>query len=87
MELKRTISESLKLPKEVTLNLPFITLLGKEQLTIENHKGILIYTTDNINISTKIGTLVVEGKSLNLKQLTTDALVIIGEVSSIKINM
>lgn len=87
MELKRTISESLKLPKEVTLNLPFITLLGKEQLTIENHKGILIYTTDNINVSTKIGTLVVEGKSLNLKQLTTDALVIIGEVSSIKINM
>lgn len=87
MELKRTLSETLKLPKEVTLGLPFITLLGKEQLTIENHKGILVYTSDNINVSTKIGTLVIEGKDLTVRQLTSDVLVVLGEIAFLKFNI
>lgn len=87
MELKRALSESFKLPKEVTLGLPFLTLLGKEHLSIENHRGILVYTNENINVSTKIGTLVVEGKNLTVRQLTSDVLVVQGEITLFKFNI
>lgn len=86
MEIKRGITETFKLPKEITLNLPLITLLGKEEMTIENHKGILVYDDNNIKVSTKIGTLIIDGKNLELKQLTGEILVILGEISNFKIN-
>ena len=34
--LKRNVVNALELPKEVILNLPFISLTGKEELIIEN---------------------------------------------------
>lgn len=83
MELKRNLSENISLPKEVITNLPFLTLLGKEQLTIENHKGILAYTSTNVNISTKIGTLAIEGSGLLVKQLTSQVIVVGGVVTSV----
>ena len=36
--LKRNVVNALELPKEVILNLPFISLTGKEELIIENYK-------------------------------------------------
>ncbi len=84
MELKRNIAEALSLPKEILLDLPLISVIGKEELSIENHKGILLYSEECIRISTKVGTLVIEGTQMGLKQLSGDILVAKGQLQSFK---
>jgi len=82
--MKRQVAEALDLPKEVLLDLPLISITGKEEITVENHKGILAYSDDMIRIGTKAGTIRVGGSKLYLKQLSADALVIGGELSCVE---
>ncbi|MFI3175291.1 MAG: sporulation protein YqfC [Bacillota bacterium] len=83
MNFKKTIANSLALPKEVVLQLPLVTLLGREELSIENHKGILLYSENCIRIATKIGTMELTGTTLSLKQLGGDILIVHGTIDSI----
>ena len=80
--LKRGFVNALELPKEVILNLPLISLTGKEELVIENYKGIVEYSEEVIRIGTAVGVLRVQGKGLLLKQLTSECIVITGSVEN-----
>ncbi len=84
MSFKKNIVNSLSLPKEVVFQLPLISLLGREELSIENHKGILLYSESCIRIATKVGTMEVLGSTLSLKQLSGDILVVHGTIDEIK---
>ena len=75
-----TIASALELPKEVLMNLPLITLIGKEDITIENYKSILEYSEECVRINTSAGVLRIEGKKLTLKQITSDNIVIVGRI-------
>ena len=78
-----TLVSALELPKEVVMNLPLITLIGKEDLTIENFKGILEYSEERVRINTSAGIVRVEGKNLRLKQITADNIVIVGGIDKL----
>lgn len=78
------ISTALELPKEVVMNLPLITLIGKEDMTVENYKGVLEYSEGRIRINTTAGVVRVEGKKLLLKQITSDNIGIIGNIMKIE---
>ncbi|WP_317855047.1 sporulation protein YqfC [Chakrabartyella piscis] len=87
MGVRRNVIEKLELPKEVVLNLPLFTIVGKEEVTIENHKGIISYSEETIRIGTKVGDCVIHGRDLHLKQLTSDLLVICGVIGSVSFLM
>lgn len=78
------LTSALELPKEVLMNLPLITLIGKEEMTIENFKGILEYSEDGVRISTSAGIVRLEGKKLLLKQITSDSIVIVGLIDKVE---
>lgn len=76
--IKRNVSEALELPKEVVLNLPLISIIGREEFCIENYKGIIEYSEEKIRINTASGILKIEGKNLNLRNITSESLTITG---------
>ena len=39
---REVIAEKLDIPKDIILNMPKITIIGQEEITIENHKGIVL---------------------------------------------
>ncbi len=80
----RQVAETLHLPKEVVLHLPLISMVGQEELTIENHKGLMEYSTEVIRIATGIGSLKICGVSLELKQMSADCIVVKGRVDSLE---
>ena len=82
-KIKRNVVNALELPKEVILNLPFISLTGKEELTIENYKGIIEYGDEIMRVGTASGVLRIEGKELLLKQLTSECIVVTGSIKGI----
>lgn len=77
------INRILEIPQEVSSNIPKVTILGFEQMMIENYKAILEYQDFYIRLSTEIGILNINGFNLHLKEMTTDDLLIIGKIDSI----
>ncbi|KAB3533256.1 sporulation protein YqfC [Alkaliphilus serpentinus] len=79
--IKKNIADALELPQDILLDLPKITLVGNLQLYVENHKGILEYSSTRIRIFTKSGILRIIGKSLLLKSIVVEEIIIVGEIS------
>ncbi len=80
MGLRRNMTEALELPKEIMLDLPLVSLVGREEVTIENYKGILEYGEEQMRLSTGAGILRLTGKGLCLKQLSAEAVVVAGKL-------
>ncbi len=80
--LKTNLTTALELPREVMLNLPLITITGKNTMSIENYKNIIEYSQKKIRISTSAGIVSIDGKKLFLKELTKDSILITGTISN-----
>ena len=81
----RLIDNILEVPKEVSTGLPKITILGFNELLIENYKGILEYEEFFIRVNTHIGIININGFNFNLKQMTDEDLLISGKIENIEL--
>lgn len=84
--INEKVNRLLEIPKEVVSQEPRLTILGFEQLLIENYKGILEYEDFYVKINTYIGTVNINGFNLSLKQMTDDDIMIYGKIESIDID-
>ena len=73
----------LELPKEITTNQPKITIIGVEEMLIENYKGILEYENFYIRLATYIGIININGFNLKLNQMKEDTILVTGKIDSI----
>lgn len=83
MRKKRKLTEILDMPMEIEKQNSKITILSFDEILIENYKGILEYEEFFIKIQTEIGTVNINGYSLNLEQITEDDILIKGKINSI----
>jgi sporulation protein YqfC len=83
-KVKRNIASALALPKEIVLDLPMITILGNEELTIENYKGVIEYGDESVRVNTTRGVIRIEGRKLILKQITTEVISVSGGIKKIE---
>lgn len=72
------ISNSLRLPSDLLAGAPIITVIGKNEICVENYKGILEYSNTYIKILTKIGRVQIEGKKLCIEYFTKEEMKITG---------
>lgn len=77
------INEILEMPPEVVSNIPKISILGFEEMLIENYKNIIEYEDFYIKINTHIGYINVNGYRLKLIQMNQDDMKITGKIDSI----
>ena len=77
------INQFLEMPEEITTNKPKITILGFEELVIENYKNILEYEEIIIKINTYIGAININGLNLKLLQMNEDDIMITGKIDTI----
>lgn len=80
---KELIAEKLELPLDVILDIPKIVLLGIEELTIENHKGIISFNNDEIKVDSKNGIIKVDGSNFEILYLGASTLTINGKIKSV----
>lgn len=83
-EVKSTVSEMFELPKDITLNMPKMNLIGNNQMLVENHRGIIEYTPNLIRVNTTVGVIRIQGNELNLRNIATDDIMISGDIKSIE---
>lgn len=83
-DMKNAVSEMFELPKEITLNLPKISMIGSNQMLVENHRGVIEYTPQRIRVNSSIGVIRIQGSEMKLKNIAADDIMITGGIKVIE---
>lgn len=85
-KLRGKIADTLELPKDIVMDVPKITIIGNVQLNIENHLGIVEYTSRTIRINTCIGMFKINGEDMIIRSIASDEIVIEGIIENLDIS-
>ena len=77
-------AEVFDLPGDL-VGLPRVELTGRQELRMENHKGILAYGTEEIHISGGSYIVKVTGEALELRAMTGLELLITGHITGVQL--
>lgn len=81
---RENAADFFELPKELLFNLPRITLIGNVQLYLENHKGIIEYSSDLLRLKVQDGEIIIKGKNLTIKNFFGKEVFVEGNISSLE---
>lgn len=84
-KISNRLTEILEVPREAISFQPKVTIIGFDEMLIENYKGILEYEEFYIKINTQIGAININGFNLSLKQITKDDILVKGNIENIEI--
>lgn len=85
-KISNKINKALEVPREISNDDPKITIIGFDEMLIENYKGILEYEEFYIKVNTSIGNININGFNLSLEQVTEDDISIKGTIESFDID-
>ncbi|WP_150266377.1 sporulation protein YqfC [Paenibacillus tepidiphilus] len=74
----------LSLPQDVLQELPRITLIGNKELYIENHRGVLHFSSGEIKLALASGTLEISGEGLSIRSILGQELAVEGIIGEIR---
>ena len=81
--VKSKIAEKLNIPQDISDGLPIVTVTGKNEIYVENYKGVILYESNCIQIQTKNCRITFQGKHLEIVYYTNVDMKIIGELESV----
>lgn len=82
-DAKNHITDTLKLPKDLAKGEALIGLTGREEVYIENYKGILECTPEAVMIATGRCRVRIVGRNLKVSYYTNDEMKVEGILSQI----
>lgn len=77
------LSSKLHLPADILAGAPIITATGRNEISLENYKGIIEYNGNLIKVQTKLCRICIEGEQLNILYFTEDEMRITGYIQAI----
>ena len=83
--LSSKLNRLLEIPKEIGGIEPKITIVGFDEMLIENYKGISEYEDFYMKINTGMGIININGFNLELEQITEEDALIRGKIENIDI--
>lgn len=75
---------SMKLPRDSMLGESIVTLTGNREVFIENYKGMIEYTEENILLQGKNGQIAISGKKLSIDYYTNEDMKISGYIKCVQ---
>lgn len=76
---KKNIAEKLDLPKAIVLDLPKISIVGNNEITIENHKGIILFEKKQVKINSGVGLISIQGNNFEILFMGGNTITISGK--------
>ena len=83
--LKTRITESTGMPKDVLLGIPYLSVTGRNEVRIENFRGIIEYNDHIIRVQTKNGKINVCGQNLLIQTYADNEMIITGCIGNIEL--
>lgn len=81
---KEVLVEKLDLPKDVLLDVPKIIVIGRNEVSIENHKGIMVFEREKIKINTNMTPIQIKGHDFEILYISASTITIKGYFDSIE---
>lgn len=81
-KLRDYLSEKTENP-ELFPTVPIVELAGNRRVLVENHLGVIQYSTEKIGIKMKYGQMQICGCDLTLEQMTKVKLIVTGRIDGI----
>lgn len=83
MRVRRWMTDKMELPADVTMNLPRITMIGQLHIYIENHRGVLKFTSAELRLLLEQGQLIVKGSNFVIKTILPEELLLEGTIEQV----
>lgn len=80
---KETIAQKLDLPRDVVMNIPRIMIIGDNEITIENHKGVILFEEREIKVNSNVGLITVYGDEFEILFMGGTTLTLSGKFKSV----
>lgn len=80
---KETLAERLDLPRDIVLNIPKIIITGDNEITIENHKGVILFEEKEIKINSNVGFITIYGSGFEILFMGGSTLTVVGKFKSV----
>jgi sporulation protein YqfC len=85
-KLRKWTATILDLPQDVVLDLPRITMIGGLQVTVENHRGILHFSPDNLRLAMDNGIMEVTGQDLIIRNIGAEEVFVEGKIMGVQLH-
>lgn len=85
-DLLKGLSHTLDIPVAVGAHLPFLTVQGFEEITIDLQKGLLTYSSQEISVAVSIGVVIVNGENLCIRYMKEGKIVLCGDIKGIMLS-
>ena len=85
MDIAKKITEVLEIPPEALLNIPKITIVGKEKVHVENYTALLDYKRESVRLKYESGVIDISGRNFEIKAIGEENIVVLGEIDSVKL--
>lgn len=83
-KVKKDLAEKLDIPRDVILNIPKIVIVGNDELTIENHQGILQFSDNFMRIKSNLGNIGIQGRDFEILFISGTTIVLSGVFKSVE---
>jgi sporulation protein YqfC len=80
---KQNIADKLDLPRDIILNMPKITVTGDNEITIENHRGVVLFGENQVKINSGVGLISIFGSGFEILFMGGSTITIGGKFKSI----
>ncbi|NMO94830.1 sporulation protein YqfC [Paenibacillus lemnae] len=82
--LQKWTQDILDLPQDLLFDLPRLTLIGNHELHIENHRGVIQFTSEKLVLSLNDGALEISGSGLSIRAIQSTEVTVAGKVQHIQ---
>lgn len=77
------LADTMRMPKDVLMDLPKISICGDKEIFIENHKGLIEYSDTVVRMKMNDGIVCVHGTDMRIVVMQYDRMVINGNFAGV----
>ena len=81
---KAIAAEKLELPREMVLDLPLVSITGKDELVADNFKSIREFSDSCVIIAANGMKIGIYGSGLNISYLTKETVIVRGKIDRLE---
>ncbi len=82
-QMKNWMMKQMQLPADVMMDLPRITMIGQLHIYIENHRGVLKFSNQELRLLLKNGQLLIKGDHFVIKTILPEELLLEGRIEQV----
>ncbi len=77
-------AHALDIPAEAVAGVSYIEIIGTHEVLVENHKGILEYTENEVKVNTGKNILRITGQRLSVGSMNSNQLKLAGKIEAVQ---